>query len=723
MRKRHVWLCVFSIMIFAGTAWGAQIQVPAGSQIPTPSIPPGSMRIDASAMEAPYSAKGPETQGLFGAPPLITSFPGFSMITVAQLTGYLFIPPDPHCAVGRSHVIDIGNVCIQWHTKAGVTQSTQTLAGFFGPIGPPLGTFCFDPKVIYDQYADRFVVVCLEQWDSAYGDPSDESRILLAVSKTGDPNAGWWYTQINAKTTISGIPTWSDYPGFAVDDKAVYVTSNMYNFASYAGVYGVRLWIVDKGLAAGFYAGGAAAVTKHDPYATTGGLALTTQPTHMFGVLPATWGTFLVGYSGLYDGLQEYVQVVQVTNPLGAVTFGPAQFIPVGPIENPTVALPDAPQLGSAALIEVNDRRALNAVWRDNELAMGAEILPTQGADAGQTTAHWWLLRTTLPAAVTLLDQGNIGGEDIAPEATTFFPAVMLDWCDNLGVGFSLSAPSIYCGAYYTGRLKNDPAGTVQPTGALAPGTDWYVRTFGGPRNRWGDYSGIALDPVDDNTMWIFNEYTSLRGYLSGGEDGRWSTQVGSFKLTCPTTAVAVTRFDAIATTEGVELMGSFVSDSDFFRVNVYRGDPDSPFDPAFLTGFDNTDRTSFRFTDSSVEPGRAYRYRVGVVDRDGEYLSPIVDVHVPTMRLVLEQNSPNPFNPTTTIRFVLPAKEHVRLAIYDTGGRLVRTLADEVRGRGPNELLWDGLDNNGSAVSSGVYFYRLEAGKVHESKKMLLLK
>lgn len=88
-----------------------------------------------------------------------------------------------------------------------------------------------------------------------------------------------------------------------------------------------------------------------------------------------------------------------------------------------------------------------------------------------------------------------------------------------------------------------------------------------------------------------------------------------------------------------------------------------------------------------------------------------------------LEQNSPNPFNPTTMIRFTLPARERVVLSVYDTSGRLIRTLVDETRNRGTHEVTWDGRDGAGSTVGSGVYFYRLTAGNYSASRRMVLLK
>jgi hypothetical protein len=94
-----------------------------------------------------------------------------------------------------------------------------------------------------------------------------------------------------------------------------------------------------------------------------------------------------------------------------------------------------------------------------------------------------------------------------------------------------------------------------------------------------------------------------------------------------------------------------------------------------------------------------------------------------PPRRTALYQNVPNPFNPTTTIRFDLAKKSDVTLRIYDVAGRLVRTLVDGSLPRDRHAVLWDGLNDAGSQVASGVYFYRLVAGDFTEVKKMTILK
>lgn len=88
-----------------------------------------------------------------------------------------------------------------------------------------------------------------------------------------------------------------------------------------------------------------------------------------------------------------------------------------------------------------------------------------------------------------------------------------------------------------------------------------------------------------------------------------------------------------------------------------------------------------------------------------------------------LSQNYPNPFNPTTLIQYGLKENVSVRISIYDILGRIVKTLVNEFQEAGYKSVVWDGTNNSGSSVSTGLYIYKIEAGSFVDSKKMLLLK
>ncbi|RPJ44837.1 MAG: T9SS C-terminal target domain-containing protein, partial [Candidatus Latescibacterota bacterium] len=99
------------------------------------------------------------------------------------------------------------------------------------------------------------------------------------------------------------------------------------------------------------------------------------------------------------------------------------------------------------------------------------------------------------------------------------------------------------------------------------------------------------------------------------------------------------------------------------------------------------------------------------------------VESDAPKLVYALDANRPNPFNPTTTIRFSLPENGRVTLDIYSTSGRLVRRLADSDRQAGAHQVIWDGKTDAGREAGSGIYFYRMEAGSFADTKKMVLIR
>lgn len=96
----------------------------------------------------------------------------------------------------------------------------------------------------------------------------------------------------------------------------------------------------------------------------------------------------------------------------------------------------------------------------------------------------------------------------------------------------------------------------------------------------------------------------------------------------------------------------------------------------------------------------------------------------LPLQKQSLSLPTPNPLNPSATIHYSLATSAHVRLAVYDASGRLVRTLADESAEAGRHAVLWDGRDNSGEHLASGTYFYALLVnGQMVESEKAVILR
>ncbi len=130
-----------------------------------------------------------------------------------------------------------------------------------------------------------------------------------------------------------------------------------------------------------------------------------------------------------------------------------------------------------------------------------------------------------------------------------------------------------------------------------------------------------------------------------------------------------------------------------------------------------------YEYRDASIRPNRTYWYKLVEVTPDGEGSQ--FGPYSVTFKLTnsLEQNMPNPFNPSTTIKYAIARDEIVSLVIYDVAGRQVRTLVDDRQRADVYKVTWDGINNSGQRVASGMYFYKLAAGKFIQTKKMMLLK
>ncbi|HKI79755.1 MAG TPA: T9SS type A sorting domain-containing protein [Ignavibacteriaceae bacterium] len=144
-----------------------------------------------------------------------------------------------------------------------------------------------------------------------------------------------------------------------------------------------------------------------------------------------------------------------------------------------------------------------------------------------------------------------------------------------------------------------------------------------------------------------------------------------------------------------------------------------------FVAGSGNSNSPkNYSFTDTPSE-GTSFSYRLKQIDVDGnsKYYDAVTVNLTASSEAQLLQNNPNPFNPSTTIKFYTPNTSDVTIRIYDMLGREVTTLINQKTTAGYHVVYWNGKDSRGEEVSSGVYLYRLTAGNFSETKKMNLLK
>jgi hypothetical protein len=190
----------------------------------------------------------------------------------------------------------------------------------------------------------------------------------------------------------------------------------------------------------------------------------------------------------------------------------------------------------------------------------------------------------------------------------------------------------------------------------------------------------------------------------------------------------------------GIELHWITASELDNAGFKVYRKDGDLP-------GFQNlegliqgagttSEPQEYSFTDNNVQPDVLYTYQIADVEEgtNKETLHPAITIMATKEALqakeipeafALHANYPNPFNPTTTIEFDVPVGtyNYTSLRIYDVSGKLVKTLIDEPMEPGYHSVIWDGKDDDGKSVNSGVYIYKMTTESYHKTRRCILLK
>ena len=137
-----------------------------------------------------------------------------------------------------------------------------------------------------------------------------------------------------------------------------------------------------------------------------------------------------------------------------------------------------------------------------------------------------------------------------------------------------------------------------------------------------------------------------------------------------------------------------------------------------------STNNHDYSFTDKQLQTG-LYTYRLKQIDFNGRFeYSSVVEVQVVQgMNYSLMQNYPNPFNPETAIKYSIPQNGKVSVKVFNVTGKEIMTLVDKEMLAGSYEVKWNGKDNTGATVTSGVYFVKLSSGNYVETKKMLFLK
>ncbi len=426
------------------------------------------------------------------------------------------LPPDTNGEAGPNHYVQIVNTAFRVYSKStgaplGPVTAINTLWSGFG--GPCQTRNDGDPVLKYDELADRWVV---SQFTTA--PPFNE---CIAVSTSGDPLGSY---NRYAFALHESASRFGDYPKIGVWPDAYYMSDNEFNTSG-------TQW-----LGAGNYA-----------FDRTQMLLGSTATYVYFGLPPEDWGgqqpsdwdgstpppagapnMFMEVDDSAWDPPNIPTDQIQMWRfHVDFATPANSTFTPLAPIVPPDLAPFDGllcdfascvPQPGTSQLLDtLSDRLMYRVAYRnfgDHELIV---FNHTVDVATNKSAIRWYEIRG-ISGTPSIFQQGTY-------DPTTdqhWMGSMAMDQSGDIALGYSVSSTSTFPSIRYTGRMPGDPLGTLpQGEATIINGTGSQTHSAG----RWGDYSALVLDPVDDCTFWYTTEY------LITTSSANWQTRIGSFKF------------------------------------------------------------------------------------------------------------------------------------------------------------------------------------------------
>ncbi len=681
------------------------------SMIAPGRVSPQSLGAAQAVAPAPLAAVAPGRQNTVSAtPPPESDFD-------ALLDNTHVIPPDTYGSVGPSHVMTMLNTQVRIQGKDGSQVTTVTLASFWS-AGAGSSNLS-DPHVLYDVQSGRWIA------DITIDPDTNSARIGVAVSATSDPTGVWRFlTYVAPDTTV-----FPDYPQLGFNNKWIVVTANIFKTTAHGGTFqGAGFWAIDK--AAAMLPSGTVTATRFNPGYDGANHGFTEQPMISYDPCDTLWFMESGAYS---SGSTQLIRISNLTGLTASPVWNPnagSPFTGTGffPVVNNFKALPNgATQKGSTHTLDNGDARASGAVYRNgNVWFANSGGLPSTGA-VNRTATFWYQIN---PRSTSPIVQSGI--VDPGVNSHLSYPSIAVNKLNSACIGFTHSDTTRFAEAAYTIRQVGDPAGTTQGIALLKAGEGAYFKTFGGGRNRWGDFSNTVVDPSDSLSFWTIQEYAGTPvGTVGTDGSGRWATHWGKIVVDVPL-SVQLTSFTGSMTANGsVQIAWTTASEINCYGFTIMRSantaDNFAEVPNGFIAGHGTTVQShTYTFTDVPPSTGRYY-YRLIETDLSGithafepvrvDGLTGVAAAAVP-FETALFQNYPNPFNPTTGIRIQVSGDRDIRLVVYDLLGKEVAVLANGRYPAGEHTFTLDGTN-----LASGIYLYRLTAGTFTAVRKMLLVR
>ncbi len=432
-------------------------------------------------------------------------------------------PPDPVAAVGLDHVVVMANVRYAIYNKAGALlvgpANSNTLWSGFG--GACQNENAGDPIVFYDRRADRFI---LTQFTSV----GPNFFNCMAISQTSDPTGSYYRYAIS---TGSNFP---DYPKYGTWSNAYLISTREFTDATASGTYlGVGAYALNR---AQMLAGNAS------PQILSFFVPLGSTPYRIgSGLLPAdvdSWTPPPAGSPAYFIGTQDngstsgapndainiWNFIIDFASP-GNASFTLANILPSGSFDSLFPCAPEGrdciPQGGTTQKVDhqgSRQRPLFRAAYRN--FGTHESIVTNQSVDvSGISGIRWWEIRN--PGTAPTIFQQSTYAPGVSDDIHRWMGSIAMDGLGNIALGYSASSSSMFPAIRYTGRYATSALNSMPlGEGVIINGTGSQT---GSPR--WGDYTSMVVDPVDDTTFWYVNQYYPV----SSGSG--WRLRMGSFRL------------------------------------------------------------------------------------------------------------------------------------------------------------------------------------------------
>lgn len=446
------------------------------------------------------------------------SINGLANLDNALIYSLLILPPDMTGDVGPNHYVQIVNSLFRVFDKKGQAMSQPLkISSLFESLGTPCATRNDGLAVVlYDSLADRWLI---SQTCTAF----PPFRQMLAISRTGDPLGQWFsyeFVMPNVKL--------NDFPKFGVWPDAYYMSTDEFLGADYVGA-GAFAFDRTKLLAGD----GSASYVYFNLQVPVGPRRKGLLPSDLDGLRPPPAGapnTFAsytaTEYGDAQDALKLYDFRPNFEDPLGSTfterTESPisvAAFDPTSPEGRADITQPPPGEKLDSQSDRLNYRLAYRNFGTHESLVVNQTVRMTT-TDPYRAGVRLYELRKS-GASYSVSEQSTIGGTT----NSRWIASAAQDHQGNLAVQYNTVSDDKQPAIFYTGKLAGDAPGNFRPERALIEGTG-VQKAFGW---RWGEYSGMSVDPVDDCTFWMTNAYYTLESQEFS--DFGWLTRIGNFKF------------------------------------------------------------------------------------------------------------------------------------------------------------------------------------------------